>query len=39
MIWNLKGSIGGKVLDVVDNVDEDKSNDLESAAKIVLAEA
>ena len=24
MIWNLKGTIGGKVLDIVDNVVEDK---------------
>jgi hypothetical protein len=24
MIWNLIGSIGGKVLDIVDNVVEDK---------------
>jgi len=57
MIWNLIGTIGGKVLDIVDNVVEDndeanrlkfeiqrqlienKSNELESAAKIVLAEA
>ena len=57
MIWNLIGSIGGKVLDIVDDVVEDKdeairlkfeiqrqlienkSSELESAAKIVLAEA
>ena len=57
MIWNLIGSIGGKVLDIVDGVVEDKdeanrlkfeiqrqlienkSNDLETFAKIVLAEA
>ena len=57
MIWSLIGSIGGKVLDIVDNVDEDKdeanrlkfeiqrqlienkSSELEAAAKIVLAEA
>ena len=57
MIWSLIGSIGGKVLDIVDDVVEDKdeanrlkfqiqhqfieikSNELESAAKIVLAEA
>ena len=57
MIWNLIGSIGGKVLDIVDDVVEDKdeanrlkfeihrqlienkSNELESAAKIVLTEA
>ena len=57
MIWNLIGTIGGKVLDIVDDVVEDKdeanrlkfeihrqlienkSNELESAAKIVLAEA
>ena len=57
MIWNLIGSIGGKVLDIVDDVVEDKdeanrlkfeiqrqlienkSTELESAAKIVLAEA
>ena len=57
MIWSLIGSIGGKVLDIVDNVVEDKdeanrfkfeiqrqlidikSSELESAAKIVLAEA
>ena len=56
MIWNLIGSIGGKVLDIVDDVVEDKdeanrlkfeiqrqlienrSNKLEIAAKIVLAE-
>ena len=57
MIWNLIGSIGGKILDIVDAVVEDKnkanrlkfqiqkqsienkSNELEAAAKIVLAEA
>ena len=57
MIWNLIGSIGGKVLDIVDDVVEDKdeanrlkfeiqrqlienkSNELEASAKIVLAEA
>ena len=57
MIWSLIGSIGGKVLDIVDDVVEDKveanrvkfeiqrqlienkSNELEAAAKIVLAEA
>ena len=57
MIWNLIGSIGGKVLDIVDDVVEDKdeanrlkfeilrqlidnkSTELESAARIVLAEA
>ena len=57
MIWSLIGSIGGKVLDIVGDVVEDKdeanrlkfeiqrqlienkSNELESAAKIVLAEA
>ena len=57
MIWNLIGIIGGKVLDIVDNVGEDKdeanrlkfeiqrqlienkSSELKSAAKIVLAEA
>ena len=57
MVWNLIGSIGGKVLDIVDDVVEDKdeanrlkfqiqkqlienkSNELEAAAKIVLAEA
>ena len=57
MIQNLIGSIGGKVLDIVDDVVEDKdegnrlkfeiqrqlienkSNELESAAKIVLEEA
>ena len=57
MIWSLIGSIGGKVLDIVDDVVENKneanrvkfeiqrqlienkSNELESAAKIVLAEA
>ena len=57
MIWNLIGSIGGKVLDIVDDVVEDKdeanrlkfeiqrqlienkSNEPESVAKIVLAEA
>ena len=57
MIWNLIGSIEGKVLDIVDDVVEDKdeanrlkfeiqrqlienkSNDLETFAKIVLAEA
>ena len=57
MIWSLIGSIGGKILEFVDNVVEDKdeanrlkfeiqrqlienkSSELESAAKIVLAEA
>ena len=53
MIWNLIGSIGGKVLDIVEDKDEanrlkfeiqrqlieNKSSELESAAKIVLAEA
>ena len=57
MIWNLIGTIGGKVLDIVDNVVEDKdeanrlkfeiqrqlienkSSELESAAKIALVEA
>ena len=57
MIWSLIGSIGGKVLDIVDSVVEDKdeanrlkfeiqrqlienkSSELEAAAKIVLAEA
>ena len=57
MIWSLIVSIGGKVLDFVDNVVEDKdeanrlkfeiqrqlienkSSELEAAAKIVLAEA
>ena len=57
MIWSLIGSIGGKVLDIVHNVVEDKdeanrlkfeiqrqlienkSSELEAAAKIVLAEA
>ena len=57
MIWSLIGSIGGKVLDIVDDVVEDKdeanrlkfeiqrqlienkATELESAAKIVLAEA
>jgi hypothetical protein len=57
MIWNLIGSIGGKVLDIVDGVVEDndeanrvkleiqrqltenKSSELETSAKIVLAEA
>ena len=57
MIWNLIGSFGPKVLDIVDAVVEDKnkayrlkfqiqkqgienkSNELEAAAKIVLAEA
>ena len=57
MIRSLIGSIGGKVLDIVDNVVEDKdeanrlkfeiqrqlienkSSELESAARIVLAEA
>jgi len=24
MIWNLIGSLGGKVLDIVDDVDEDQ---------------
>ena len=56
MIWSIIGSIGGKVLDIVDNVDEDKdeanrlkfeiqrqlienkSSELEAAAKIVLVE-
>ena len=57
MIWNLIGTIGGKVLDIVDDVVEDndeanrvkleiqrqltenKSSELETSAKIVLAEA
>ena len=57
MIWSLIGTIGGKVLDIVDDVVEDKdeanklkfqiqrqlienkSSELEAAAKIVLAEA
>ena len=57
MIWNLIGTIGGKALDIVDDVVEDKdeanklkfqiqrqlienkSSELEAAAKIVLAEA
>ena len=57
MVWNLIGTIGGKVLDIVDNVVEDKdeanrlkfeiqrqlienkSSELEAAARIVLAEA
>ena len=57
MIWSLIGSIGGKVLDIVDDVVEDKdeanrlkfeiqrqlienkSNELEASAKIVLAGA
>ena len=57
MIWSLIGSIGCKVLDIVDDVVEDKgeanrlkfeiqrqlienkSSELEAAAKIVLAEA
>ena len=57
MIWSLIGSIGGKVLDIVDDVVEDKdeanrlkfeiqrqlienkSSELEAAAKVVLAEA
>ena len=57
MIWNLIGGIGGKVLDIVDDVVEDKdeanrlkfeiqrqlienkSNELEASAKIVLAGA
>ena len=57
MIWSLIGSIGCKVLDIVDNVVEDKdeanrlkfeiqrqlienkSSELEAAARIVLAEA
>ena len=26
MIWNLIGSMGGKVLDIVDDVVEDKAN-------------
>ena len=57
MIWNLIGTIWGKVLDIVDDVVEDKdetnrlkfqiqkqlienkSNEQEAAAKIVLAEA
>ena len=57
MIWNLIGSISGKVFNIVDNVVEDKdeanrlkfeiqrqlienkSSELEAAAKIVLAEA
>jgi len=57
MLWSLIGTIGGKVLDIVDDVVEDKdeanklkfeiqrrlveskSKEMESAAKIVLAEA
>ena len=57
MIWSLIGSIGCKVVDIVDDVVEDKdeanrlkfeiqrqlienkSSELEAAAKIVLAEA
>ena len=57
MLWSLIGTIGGKVLDIVDDVVEDKdeanklkfeiqrrlieskSQEMESAAKIVLAEA
>ena len=56
MLWSLIGTIGGKVLDIVDDVVEDKdeanklkfeiqrrlveskSKEMESAAKIVLAE-
>ena len=56
MIWSLIGSIGGKVLDIVDDVVEDKdeanrlkfeiqrqlienkSSELNAAAKVVLAE-
>jgi len=34
MIWNLIGSIGGKVLDIVDHVVEDPERDHEDAAAI-----
>ena len=34
MIWNLIGSIGGKVLDIVDDVVEDPERDQEDAAAI-----
>ena len=34
MIWNLIGSIGGKVLDIVDDVVEDLERDHEDAAAI-----
>ena len=34
MIWNLIGSIGGKVLDIVDDVVEDPEPDQEKAAAI-----
>ena len=34
MVWNLIGSIGGKVLDIVDDVVEDPERDQEDAAAI-----
>ena len=34
MIWNLIGTIGGKVLDIVDDVVEDPERDQEDAAAI-----
>ena len=34
MIWNLIGTIGGKVLDIVDDVVEDPERDQENAAAI-----
>ena len=34
MIWNLIGTIGGKVLDIVDVVVEDPERDQEDAAAI-----
>ena len=34
MIWNLIGSIGGKVIDIVDDVVEDPERDQEDAAAI-----
>ena len=34
MIWNLIGSIGGKVLDIVDDIIEDPERDQEDAVAI-----
>ena len=36
MIWNLIGSIRGKVLDIVDNVVEDPGRDQDDAAAISI---
>ena len=36
MIWNLIGSIGGKVLDIVDDVVEDKDKDEANRLKFLL---